>query len=90
MIIGIISFTLISGAYLYLKYRSLCERDLWSLHYRQARVERVSTVEPLPRPAPTVWDYDLGIPYWNPSMMIACGFDPRFYHSRPGDSDHLF
>ncbi len=89
MITSILSFALISGVYLFFKYRSLCERDLWSVHYRQARAERVFTRLPIPRIPPRRWDYQLGIPPWNPALMLACGFDPRSYRPHPGDSDRL-
>ena len=87
MIIEIIGPVLVVGIVLYVKFRQFEADETWRHHSRICRDERVCTQLPLPDPKPTVWDYNRGIPPWNPALMIASGFDPRTYRPHPGDSD---
>lgn len=89
MLISIIGLVLIAGASAYLHFRAFCARESWSSLSRQCAAERVNSRLPIPRIPPRRWNYKLGIPRWNPALMLACGFDPRTYRPHPGDCDHL-
>ncbi len=87
MIIGLIGFAAVVGTGLYIRFRQFIADEIERDHYRIARAERVTTMVPLPRRKPTVWDYERGIPSWNPALMMVSGFDPRTYRPHPGDAD---
>lgn len=88
MIISLIGLALIAGATAYFRFRAWCVSELWSSYRRQCAAERTSSRLPIPRVEPRRWNYQLGIPLWNPALMLASGFDPRSYRPHPGDS-HL-
>lgn len=87
MVIGLIGFALIAGITLYVKFRSFNQAELWRYHHRISQAEIVNHRLPIPKLKPVVWDYSLGIPPWNPALMIVNGFNPRTYRPQPGDSD---
>lgn len=87
MVIGFIGFALVAGIGLYLRFRYFDQSYAWRTYHRICSAERLNTQLPLPRRQPAVWDYEHGIPYWNPALMIASGFDPRTYRPQPGDSE---